>query len=135
MIRIERDDDSADFYDGTADGTLLLRRCVHCGQVSAPAVTQCPHCDSTELDWAPAAGTGTLISWAIPRDRAGAVLAIAGLVEMAEGPWLRARIIDAEPDRLTAGLPLTLRWQRSGDDDQPGEIIPIFTPAQEASTR
>lgn len=131
-IRIDRDDASAEFYDGTANGVLLLRKCLHCQRFSAPAVTLCPGCGSTDLHWTPAVGTATLVSWAVPRDRAGVALAVAGLVELTEGPWLRAGIVGAEPERLAAGLPMAVRFHRSGDDEHPGEFVPVFAPTEES---
>lgn len=133
-IRIDRDDASAAFYDGTAAGVLLLRHCSACGHLAAPAVTQCPSCDGTALGWQPAVGTATLISWAIPRDRTGVALAIAGLVELTEGPWLRAGIRGAAPEQLTVGLPLAVHFHRTGSDEQPGETVPVFAPIQEVTT-
>lgn len=147
ITRIVRDEASAEFYDGTANNELLLRHCVGCDRLSAPQLTQCPFCGGTVLRWSPAAGTATLISWSVPRDRQGTAIAIAGLIELAEGPWLRARIVNASIDELAAGLPLTVCFERSGDDgsaasetvdgagvvpgrDEAGEIVPVAEPAR-----
>jgi uncharacterized protein len=123
--RISRDEASAAFFDGTANGELLLRQCRSCGRFSPPQVSQCLYCESTSLDWQPAAGTATLISWAIPHDRSGTAIAVAGLVELTEGPWLPARIVDVSADQLTAGLPLTVEFERSGDDES-GTVEPAY---------
>lgn len=147
ITRIVRDEASAEFYDGTSNNELLLRHCLNCDRLSPPQLAQCPFCVSTALGWTPAAGTATLISWSVPRDRQGTAIAIAGLVELTEGPWLRARIINVSIDELAAGLPLAVRFQRSGDDgssatatvygeeavpvhDEVGEVVPVFEPAQ-----
>ncbi len=136
MIHIERDEASAAFFDGTRKGVLLIRRCSTCGAQWAPQVTQCARCFAEELDWSPAAGIATLVSWSVPRDRDGAVLAIAGLVELAEGPWLRGRIVGATPDQLAVGMRLIVRFRRSDgsdasrpvDEEPDGEIVPVFEP-------
>jgi uncharacterized OB-fold protein len=144
--RITRDEASADFFDGAADGMLLLRNCRSCGRFSPPRMSQCLYCGSASLEWQPAAGTATLVSWAIPHDRSGAAIAVAGVVELAEGPWLLARIVDVAANQLAAGLPLTVGFERSGGDEagtvEPaygeealpvhdeadGEVVPIFRP-------
>lgn len=147
ITRIARDEASAEFYDGTSRNELLLRHCLDCDRFSAPQLTQCPFCGSTSLGWKAAAGNATLISWSVPRDRQGTAIAIAGLVELAEGPWLRARIVDVSMDQLAGGLPLIVRFQRSGDDgssvmetvygeeavpvhDEAGEVVPVFEPVR-----
>jgi len=42
---VARDDATAEFFDGTAAGKLLLRRC-DAGHFSEPAVAQCTTCGS-----------------------------------------------------------------------------------------
>ncbi|AHH19992.1 putative nucleic-acid-binding protein containing a Zn-ribbon [Nocardia nova SH22a] len=131
-IHITRDAASTEFYDGTAEEMLLLRRCRTCGRISAPMVTQCPTCESTDLDWSPAAGSATLVSWAVRHPADGGDPVVAGLVELTEGPWLRARIADCPSDLLTAGLALTVQFEHPAPDqlhETAGETVPVFTPA------
>lgn len=125
---LARDRASAPFFDGTARGELLLRRCEECRQLAAPAVTVCPACASTDLAWQRADGRATLVCWAI-RGAAGTET-VASIVELREGPWLRARVVGCAPDRLTAGLPLRVRFDRPAvtDPDAPApEAVPVFT--------
>jgi uncharacterized OB-fold protein len=55
------------FWDGVADRRLLLQRCASCGAMRHPPRPMCPSCRS--LDWEPfeAAGSGTILSYVIPR--------------------------------------------------------------------
>jgi len=77
---VTRDAATAEFFDGTAAGQFLLRHCTACGTLSAPQAAQCERCSSTALDWRPASGGATLVSWTVgrlveeyPRDAAGQV--------------------------------------------------------------
>jgi uncharacterized protein len=130
-IAITRDRVSAPFFDGTARGVLLLRRCDDCGRHSAPRTLTCPVCHSARLAWDPAQGTGTLASWTVvhhrPADGVPNSRTIAGLVQLDEGPWLHARIDGIDPSRLRAGLALTVAFERPVD----GEAVPVFQPADD----
>jgi hypothetical protein len=44
------------FFDGTARGQFVLRRCTDCGELAEPELQRCPNCESQQLGWQPAAG-------------------------------------------------------------------------------
>ena len=69
---VVRDDASAGFYDATAEGRLLLRRCNVCRHPRGPEVPMCTECLSEDFDWFESAGTGHLESWVVLHSRAGA---------------------------------------------------------------
>jgi uncharacterized OB-fold protein len=108
-----RDGRSAPFFDALGDGVLLLRRCAPHGHLSAPEVAFCAMCASPDLTWAKARGTGRVVTWTAIHtrpDAAGAtsVNVIAGIVELEEGPWLRARLIAEDPAEVRSGAAVTL---------------------------
>jgi uncharacterized OB-fold protein len=125
---IVRDDATAEFFDGTAAGRFLLRRC-QSGHVSEPAAAQCTTCAATDLDWVPAGGGATLVSWAVSWSRPGAgeeprktVLVIG---ELDEGPWWWAQL-DGHTDPETAlppGRRLRIEFRRA---DPEHEAVPVF---------
>jgi uncharacterized OB-fold protein len=124
---VTRDDATTEFFDGTAAGQFLLRHCRACGALSAPQAQQCEHCPATPLDWQPASGDATLVSWTVAHSKPGpdgtsarTVLAIA---ELAEGPWWWSQIIDADPAELRPGSPLRIGFQRH---DAQHEAVPVF---------
>jgi hypothetical protein len=123
---VARDAATAEFFDGTAAGQFLLRHCLACGAISAPQAAQCERCAATTLDWRPAAGDATLISWTVAHGKDGSrdVLCIA---ELAEGPWWWSRVEDAVPEDLRPGLPLRIEFRRHSDGH---EAVPVFVPAQ-----
>jgi uncharacterized OB-fold protein len=125
---VDRDDATSPFFDATATGTLLMRRCPD-GHVSEAPVEGCTSCGRTDLEWAPASGGATVVSWSVVHGRPldtgvpGPVTVLV-LAELAEGPWWWSQIIDVpDPARLTIGLPLNVIFVRH--DDQ-SEAVPVF---------
>jgi uncharacterized OB-fold protein len=125
---VQRDEATAEFFDGTAAGQLLLRRCPD-GHFSEPAAAQCTTCRQTDLAWTPAAGGATLVSWAVSYSRAAAgepaaqtVLVIA---ELDEGPWWWAQLAGDSADGagLAAGQRLRVDFRRAADEY---EAVPVF---------
>jgi uncharacterized protein len=129
-----RDARSAPFFDALGQGTLLLRCCEPHGHLSAPEVLRCAECGSSGLGWAPARGTGHIVTWTAIHTRpddsgATRVSVIAGLVELDEGPWLRARLLAADPAAVRSGTAVILEIVETEGD---GEPIPAFRLAGES---
>lgn len=124
MTTIVRDDSSAPFFDALGRAVLTVRQCAACGKLAAPQVRACPTCSAPSLGWKAVSGFGKLISWTVLRDRAGAITAVGGIVELVEGPWLRARLA-ADPAGLRAGLPMKIAFERRDC----GESVPVFRQA------
>ena len=128
---VARDADTAAFFDATASGQFLLRHCPACGATSAPQSAQCERCAATDLDWRPASGDATLVSWTVSHGRPGTDPVILCIAELAEGPWWWARLEGAEPGELGIGAPLRIAYRRPAADS---ETIPVFVPASAAGT-
>ncbi len=125
---VVRDDATAAFFDGTAAGRFLLRRCP-AGHVSEPAAAQCTTCAAADLEWVPAGGGATLVSWAVSWSRPAAgeephktVLVIG---ELDEGPWWWTQLDGhADPETaLAAGRRLRIEFRRA---DPEYEAVPVF---------
>ena len=117
---VARDEATEEFFDGTAAGEYLIRRCATGGHASKPQVVQCSVCGSEDLRWEPSSGDAKLVSWAaLPTS---SVVAIA---ELAEGPWIWAPLVCDDPDVLQEGMGLRIGFERP-----PGsEAIPVLVPA------
>ncbi len=132
---VRRDEYSAPFFDAATRGELVAPQCVN-GHYSAPTqgrndpVARCHECGSDELHWSAVTGNASLVSWTVLHGReADSPTKTVGIVELDEGPWLRA-LITADPDvGLRAGLPMGLDFVKTGDGD--GEVIPAFYPRGE----
>lgn len=152
-VVIRADERSAPFFAAAARDVLLIRRCPDCGHWAAPEAAGCPGCGGGTLDWAPASGHGTLVSWTGPahsnstsdgdgREAADAdpVSGVPALVELAEGPWLHTWLVTAHPSgpdgadkpgRLRAGLPVAVSFAHPAV----GESYPVFRPAAAGAGR
>ena len=113
-----RDERSAAWFDALAQGRLLIRRCDRCGHLGAPDRFACSACLADDLDWVPASGAGTLLARIVDRTNGSDV--VLGLIELAEGPWLLARI--TEPAEVGTSLVATALPPADGR----GEFIPEF---------
>jgi uncharacterized OB-fold protein len=114
---------SAPWFDALADGVLLIHRCRRCDHHSRPDAVGCPACQADDLEWVPAAGSGTVVC--VILDRSGRDVIALGLVELDEGPWLHARLTDVTQVEAGARVALTVLSPTDGD----GESIPSFTPS------
>ncbi len=130
LPKVARDEASAAFFDAAASGTLAVRQCANghflppTQGFSGPAI-RCQVCQSPDITWQAASGSATLVSWVVPYGRTGQPTGVAGLVELAEGPWMNA-LIDVEPDtQLHAGQALAVCFLPTDG----GETIPAFRPA------
>ena len=59
-------DDTRFFWDGCAEGRLLLQRCSACLHVRHPPGPTCPRCHSFDWDTVQASGSGRVYSYASP---------------------------------------------------------------------
>jgi uncharacterized OB-fold protein len=128
---VQRDDATAEFFDGAAAGRFLLRQCPQ-GHLSEPSATACTTCGRAGLQWAAAAGGATLVSWAVSYSRAapGEPRARTVLVigELDEGPWWWAQLAGTDADDPAAGLAAGQRLRiefRSPDGGLGAQLEPV----------
>lgn len=117
------------FWDGTAQGKLLLPKCQNCGSINWYPKVFCPECGKFGVDWIEAAGTGTVYTFAITRRGAGnyaqAGPYVLAYVELDEGPRIMTNIVDADLEKLAVGDKVTVVFHDTGQ----GTALPRFKPA------
>jgi uncharacterized protein len=113
-----RDAESAAWFDGLAQGHLLIKRCPLCGHRSRPDAGACPDCHSPDLEWIQAAGAGMVVC-TISDGQTGEPVTL-GLVELDEGPWLHVRLSGAVIPCAGTRVKLSVH-QTAGS-----EPIPVF---------
>lgn len=118
MVDLIRDDDSIEFFDGTARGVLVIKQCDACGHDNRPDAMACSKCHGTDLSWKDASGRGSLVSWIVVH---GDEASVVGLVELEEGPWLYGRLVDVDTEALSVGDAFAVDFEQAG-----AEKIPIF---------
>jgi uncharacterized OB-fold protein len=88
----------------------------------------CPHCHSLEWEAVEASGHGTVYSFVMPRHpplpwfEDGYVVA---LVELDEGTRLVTNLVDAQPEEVSIGMRVVVRYEEFDD----GLVLPLFAPA------
>ena len=121
--------DTEFFWDGAKQHRLLIQRCGGCGTLRHPPRPMCPRCRSFDWDTAEASGRGTVYSFVMPRHPAlpwfddGFIVA---LVELEEGTRLVTNLVGVEPDAVSIGMPVVVRFEVFDG----GLVLPMFTPAE-----
>jgi uncharacterized OB-fold protein len=125
--------ETAEFWTATAEGRLLLKRCLDCGSVIWYPRAICPQCSSLRTEWFEASGRGRVYSYTVNyrgegayQDSAPYVLAY---VELDEGPRVMTNIVAVnivagEAAELAVGLPVEVVFDDTGD----GSALPRFRP-------
>ena len=88
--------DDAFFWDGAAEGKLLVQRCTECGTLRHPPAPMCGTCGSLSSDAVEASGRGRVVSWIVSRhpNRPDEEPRIVVLVELDEGTRLVSNLVD-----------------------------------------
>jgi uncharacterized OB-fold protein len=126
----QRDRHNRAFWEGGADGRLMITRCSRCTRWVHPPDADCPHCGG-DLIPQPVSGHGTVFTYTInyqPFHPAVPVPYAIAIVELAEQDDLRlaANIIGCELDSVRIGLPVQVRFERYDADDR--VFVPVFAP-------
>jgi uncharacterized OB-fold protein len=128
LAGVARDEATAEFFDGTASGVYLIKRCAPHDHASKPQSEICSVCGSGDLRWEPASGKAKLVSWVVVPGRSadpeGPVPepTVVAIGELDEGPWVWAQLVGADPAGLRDGMALHIGFERP-----PGsEAIPVL---------
>ena len=111
------------FWDGAAQGRLLLKKCLACSQVHYYPRALCPFCGSDRTEWQPASGRGSIYSWSVMR-RAEVPYAIA-YVTLEEGVTMMTNIVGCDLDAIRIGQQVRVVFTPTDG----GPPVPTFTPA------
>jgi hypothetical protein len=122
--------DDQPFWDAAKQGRLVFQRCDDCGYVRWPAAGVCPECLSRAATWTEADGTGLLWSFVVYHRAYAPSLKLqvpypVGLVELDCGVRLLTRLVDVDPGKAAAGMPVSVRYRELSDHG----IVPVFGPA------
>jgi uncharacterized OB-fold protein len=126
----ERDQYNRAFWEGGADGRLMITRCSQCARWVHPPAADCPDCGG-DLVAQPVSGHGTVFTYTInhqPFNPAVPVPYAIAIIELAEQDDLRlaANIVDCELDSIHIGLPVEVRFERHDADHR--VFVPVFAP-------
>ena len=123
-------DDTRFFWEGCAEGKLLIQRCSACATLRHPPAPVCIECHSFDWDTVQASGRGSLYSFVVmhypevaPFDHPNPI----GLIELEEGVRLIAGLTGVKRDELRIGQRLQVEFQTF--DEQ--QTLPLFRPVAE----
>ncbi|HEX6312338.1 MAG TPA: Zn-ribbon domain-containing OB-fold protein [Acidimicrobiia bacterium] len=116
------------------DGHLLGGCCAACARHHFPSSARCPYCGSPDVTRVQLADHGTLWGWTAvttpPPGYRGEVPFGFGVVELPEGLRLVTRLTEADPGRLTFGMPMRLVIDPLHTDDDGNRVATYaFAPA------
>jgi len=117
------------YWAAARERRLVIPRCRDCGRHHFYPRSLCPHCGSAQLEWAAAAGTGTLYSYTIvnrapsPAFEADVPYVVA-VVELDEGPHLMSNLVGCAPAAARIGMRLKVTFRDLGG----GTMLPVFGP-------
>ena len=123
--------ETSEFWAATAEGRLLLKRCLDCASVIWYPRVICPHCSSLRTEWFAASGRGTIYSYTVNHRGEGAYQGlppfVLAYVELDEGPRLMTNIVGAHHAELAVGLPVAAVFHDTAD----GAALPRFQPMRD----
>lgn len=109
----------APHWAGTAEGRLLLPRCVGCARICWPPRGLCPTCGSADRSWEELAPAGELYTFTVVGHATAPGFddlpyAVA-IVELSQAPGVRmVGSIDGDPDVLRIGMSMRGVFQPAG---------------------
>ena len=122
--------DTQPYWDGLNEGKLLIQKCGKCGKLRHYPRPLCDACYSFDVAWVEATGSGKVHSWTVTHHpfnmgfKRELPYALA-TVDLAEGVRMQAQLRDVPAERISIGLPVSLRVERAKD----GLTLPYFVPA------
>ena len=111
------------YWDGAAQGKLMVKRCASCGEHHHYPRALCPFCFSDRTEWREASGRGVIYSFSVMQ-RAPAPYAVA-YVTLQEGPTMMTNLVDCDFDKLKIGQAVKVAFKPTDG----GPPLPMFTPA------
>ena len=113
--------DSAYYWAAAAAERLVIRKCMHCGQLHFMPRYLCPHCWSTDLEWVEISGRGRVYSFTVmrrPADPAFSDLApcVVALIDLDEGPRMMAGVVGEDALGVAIGDPVTVIFEPRGGE-------------------
>ncbi len=115
--------ESKPFFDATAEGRFLIKRCTACGEAHWYPRAMCPFCHSDKTVWEESPGEGVVYSFSIMRKSPTGPYALA-YVTLDEGPNVMTNIVDIAPDDLKIGQRVKVKLQPT----EGGPPAPVFAP-------
>jgi uncharacterized protein len=115
------------FWDACRDHRLTVPRCSACGAYVFIPQSFCPVCLSTDLAWVESNGRGTIVTFTVvgrPQTPAFEAPYVVAVVRLDEGYEMLTNVVDVDPDDVTIGAAVRVRFVDMTDD----VTLPCFAP-------
>jgi uncharacterized protein len=117
----EIDEINRPFWDATRRGELRLQRCKDCCHVWYPAGTNCPKCLSSNFEWGPMRGRGTVWSFIVyhhcwHRGFEKEIPYNVAMIQLEEGPIVISNIVDVKNEAIKVGMPVEVVFEPATDE-------------------
>jgi uncharacterized OB-fold protein len=111
------DHDDAFFWQGAAEGKLLIQRCTNCRALRHPPAPMCARCASFDWDTIESFGRGVIRSWIVSQHPTEPATEprIVILVELDEGTRLVSNLHGSPADNVANGLRVEAVFVDFGD--------------------
>ncbi len=121
------DAESAAFWAGTVDGTLLVQECSVCGQRQLYGRSLCTNCHAAALTWVPTNGMGTIYSRTIIRQNPSRsfrpmIPFVVALIDLDDGPRLMSNVIGTPAEDVHIGDRVRVLFEKVSDEAS----LPLF---------
>jgi len=128
---------SREFYEGCKRHELLIQHCKSCGKFRFPPQRMCAECHSTESEWAPVSGRGTISTFTVipgfeprsvpmfswPQDSYPINVIIVELPD-AGGVHIVSNITECSPEDIRVGMEVEVVFEDVTDEI----TLPKFRP-------
>ncbi len=130
---------AASFNRYLAEHKLMASRCPICDALYLPPRATCPQCQGDALAWTEMSGRGRLAAFTSIYVAPSVMVAagytrenpyVSGVVELAEGVKISARIVGVDarrPDVAWIGTPLTVTFLDRGEGEQKSTTLAFTT--------
>ena len=115
---------SRPFWQGCREGELRLQHCADCDRFQFYPRIVCSHCGRSAIAWQAVSGAGRIASYSVVRrgiSRAYTAPYVA-LIDLDEGPRMMSSIVGAEPEAVSIGAAVNVRFEPWGAD----YVLPVF---------
>ncbi len=122
--------DTEPFWQGCGRSKLLLQRCLSCRSYRHPPSPICDSCLSSENEWVPASGQGTVYSFVIVRESLRGwrfeVPYVVAIIELAEGPHMLSNVVGIPVEHVQIGMRVNVFFKQITDEIS----LPKFKPVE-----
>jgi len=124
------DPDNARYLEAGLEGRLVVQRCDACGHHQLYGRALCSVC-ANDVSWVPVTGRGTVASFTVIRQNHSRpwremLPYVVALVDLDEGARLMTNIVGCDPQDVSIGMKVRVRFEKVSDD----AAIALFEPAE-----